>query len=563
MSKSKNYSNLSSIIILLLFFITANHFLVMLTFVFSIPLLPFIFLISLAISLVVQFFIIKEEVTLKTLIFYLVVSVGLIIASTLFGLFYFDFSWDGQWYHQEAIFAIADGWNPLKNPLQIFEDHNNNSIRHFPKSSWYYAAAFYSVTGLIEGGKSINIILFFAALIMVYLTSKEYNLSKFYSILLSFGVCLNPVVWSEITTFLVDGNLYFLLLIYLCSVLHYLSTPNKLSLVIGGLAVLLLCNIKFTGLAFYLIFAFFIFIYIVICRRDVIFKFTFYHFLVTLFGVGVFGYNPYITNTIERFQPFYPIIGSAKFPTELDNGFDGNEFWETPANMKGEPTLLRFFYAHFSKPGNAPYTQPNAVLSLPFKANFEEWNAYNFHETRVAGFGPFYSGIFVLSLCLLLVIFIKDKTVRWFCILFYAAVFTSLVLSKHFWWPRFAPHIWLIPIVPIFLSIRRNDLHSLYKVLGKVLLILLLVNGLIVLVVHMKWETQSSITLQEQLNKLQKLERPIQLSWGWFKRATVEKMEKNKIKYISIPYDTLSKKPHQELKSVVESYPGSVLYKVE
>ena len=563
MSNSKNYRPLLSIIIFLLFFIAANHSLVMLTFLFSLPLFPFVFLISLAISLVVQFFIIKEEVTLKTLIFYLLGSVGLIIASTLFGLFYFDFSWDGQWYHQEAILAIADGWNPIKNPLQMFEDHNNNSIRHFPKSSWYYAAAFYSFSGLIEGGKSINMILCFAALIMVYLTSKEFKFSKLYSILFSLGFCLNPVVWSEITTFLVDGNLYFLLVIYLCSVLLYLSTPNKLSLVIGSLAALLLCNIKFTGLAFFLIYAFFIFIYIVICRRDVIIKFLFCHLLVTVLAVGVLGYNPYITNTIERFQPFYPIIGSAKFPTELDNGFDGNEFWETPANMKGKPTLLRFFYAHFSEPGNAPYTQPNAILSLPFKANIEKWNAYNFHETRVAGFGPFYSGIFILSLCLLLVIFIKDKTVRWFCILFYAALFTSLALSKHFWWPRFAPQIWLIPIVPIFLSFQRKKFHSLYKVIGKVLLILFLVNGLIVLVVHMKWETQSSITLQEQLDNLQKVGRPIQLSWGWFKRATVEKMEKNKIKYISVPYDTLSKKPHQELKSVVESYPGSVLYNVE
>ncbi|HEX8546022.1 MAG TPA: hypothetical protein VF691_03610 [Cytophagaceae bacterium] len=137
---------------------------------------------------------------------YILTSLCLSIISTAIALFYFDFSWDGQWYHQEAIYALESGWNPFTNSLRSFAGHNDNSVRHFPKLSWYYASAFYSMTGHLEGGKSMNIILLFAALILIYVTLRRYNFSNVYSFL-SAAVCLNPVVSSEVVTYLSDGNL--------------------------------------------------------------------------------------------------------------------------------------------------------------------------------------------------------------------------------------------------------------------------------------------------------------------------------------------------------------------
>ncbi|HEX8546021.1 MAG TPA: hypothetical protein VF691_03605 [Cytophagaceae bacterium] len=108
-----------------------------------------------------------------------------------------------------------------------------------------------------------------------------------------------------------------------------------------------------------------------------------------MLGVIIYGYNPYITNTIDRNQPFYPVLGSKQFPTD-DRGFDGNETLETPENMRGKLISTRLFYAYFSKPGNAPYTSKNAVITIPFKPNIDEWKAYHFHETSIGRIWPIF-----------------------------------------------------------------------------------------------------------------------------------------------------------------------------
>jgi hypothetical protein len=40
----------------------------------------------------------------------------LLVIAALAASLCLDFSYDGQWYHTDAILSLAQGWNPVQNP---------------------------------------------------------------------------------------------------------------------------------------------------------------------------------------------------------------------------------------------------------------------------------------------------------------------------------------------------------------------------------------------------------------------------------------------------------------
>ncbi|BAY47545.1 hypothetical protein SAMD00079811_51630 [Scytonema sp. HK-05] len=64
---------------------------------------------------------------------------------------FYDLSWDGQVYHQKAVYHLANNWNPFKAKVgDIWVDH-------YAKGPWIYAASIYKLIGQIEVGKTFNI----------------------------------------------------------------------------------------------------------------------------------------------------------------------------------------------------------------------------------------------------------------------------------------------------------------------------------------------------------------------------------------------------------------------
>jgi hypothetical protein len=158
------------------------------------------------------------------------------------------------------------------------------------------------------------------------------------------------------------------------------------------------------------------------------------HLLIGIIAVFVFGFNPYVTNMLNRGNPFYPVMGSKAFPKASDT----NEKFETPHNMKGKSLLVRLFYANFGEPGNAPYNKEvDARLALPFTSSSKLWKAYDFQETSASGFGPYFGILLVLTVIILPIILITIKAFRLPALIFFTGLCCCLSLSKHFWWPRF------------------------------------------------------------------------------------------------------------------------------
>ncbi|WP_298495852.1 hypothetical protein [uncultured Algibacter sp.] len=564
MNKEYEYSfgykiTLSCCLILLLT-ICLNHLLVLLSFIIGHFFLPWTFPLSVILAVIVLFILGKKyEIDKRTVKVSVLLSFFFIVFSLLVSGLFLDLSWDGQWYHQSAIYNLAEGWNPFSEPIRKFNRSNDLSIIHFPKGSWYMAASIYSTFGFIEAGKALNFIVLIAASLFFYIVSRKFRLSKRNSFIVSSLIILNPVVWSEIATYLVDGLLFLYLSIYIAALFSVIRKYNFLHLLIGIMAIVGLLNVKFTGIVFLIIFSGFGFMYILLKNKALIFNYIGFHTLAIVLGLIVFGFNPYVSNLHKRGNPLYPILGSKEYLSQLEQGKDGNEKHETPLNMKGKSLPFRLFYAHFGKPGNAPYdNQDNAELAIPFISSISSWKAYRFHETRIAGFGPFFSGILILSILYLFYLLRHYKSKRLLVLIAYSAIISSLLISKHFWWARFAPQIWLIPIIPMLIG-----LYSFKekKAFNYGLIFLIMINALIVLFIHIRWEALTTLKVKEELLLLKKENKSIQISPRWFKKSIKEKLVLYDINYEMIPYKQIKKiEDKKYFSNVPMGYPGAIPY---
>jgi hypothetical protein len=554
--------NITFILIGVIFF---DYFLVLISFLTTSKISLFVFPASLIVTILISLYF-GNIAGLKSHEQFWSIFTGcvIILVSLAFSAFYFDLSVDGQWYDQPAIYHLESDWNPIFEPLRAFSGNNDMSILHFPKATWYFAASVYSTFGNFEAGKCLNMIVLAAAVLIVYAASREFGISRLKSLAITALLALNPVIWSEITTYLVDIPVVLYLTIYVVTIFSCLRSPNLTTISIGAMSTICLINTKFTGLVFFCFFAAFAFVYFLIRKREYLSKFLGVHVVTLFLALFVFGYNPYVTNSIKRGNPLYPILGSAKYPNAtVQRGADANEIYETPVNMRGKGILTRLFYANFGRPGNAPYNfeqNANAELMVPFTSKISEWSAYHYHETRVSGFGPYFSGILIFSFLLFVWMLFVFKTPRLVLILTCAAVISTLFISKHMWWPRFAPQMWFLPIIPVLLSFWL-PLSKVRAVFTWALAILIALNGLIVLYEHMEWETRSSVHLYKQLSELKQKGKTIEVYFGYFEESGKEKLSKWDIKYTQIPMvefrkmDEITKGEFQQLTSMVEGYP--------
>ena len=493
-------------------------------------------------------------------------ALGVMALALAISAFYFDLSYDGQWYHQLGVYTIAQDWNPLTEPMRDFRPQLHTSVRYFAKGPWYVAAAIYETAGCFEAGKCSTVLSWGMMGLAVFAACLDWGLRRRYAAVIALVVALNPVVMSELTTYMVDGIMVASLTTVVAALFSSMLRPQPVVIWVGCMATILSINAKFTGLV-YLVFVFAAGgLWCLLRRRQWMLAYCGWVVLALLLGTVVFGYNPYVTNTIYRHQPFYPILGSRDFPVKISPQGDVNERWETPKNMAGRSRFVHFGYAIFGRPGNQPYPSAtngkpelNAQLMWPFTARPADLHYYNYHETRVAGFGPFFSGALLISLSLAAWLLIQSKSSRLALMLAGLTIVGSLLISVDLWWPRLGPQLWVLPILPaifVFWDARSS------RVMGAawLLMVLLLVNAGIVAGVHLTWETKASLKLRQQLTELRQSGKEIEICFNKFTRSGEERL-----KAWGIPYQEKSlSEIHDgtELMSVVEGYPRAVQFRL-
>ncbi len=380
----------------------------------------------------------------------------LVAASAWISRAFYDVSFDGQAYHQEGVYQLAHGWNPLFarhhiSPISVFR---NVILNHYPKGPWIVAASMYRLTGRIETGKFANLLLVCAAfsLALAAFAGSRKKLSA-WPVAMAVLVAANPVALCQLCTFYVDGQMasLFVCLAALCF-LCAADCNAWVNLLLFEAAILII-QVKFTGLVYVtVLFAGFLAL-LAWQKRPLRKPFS---TAVLALGVGtfVFGMNPYVFNILENGHPFYPFFGRGDFPNfSLTN--------DTPPDFLEANREANLAASIFSRSRVWP---PESTLKTPWQVDRSEWRQFQEPDVRTGGFGPLFPAALVLSLAFLAIRLQRGGAAPWMATAIILIIIASVLPVHACWWARYAPQVWLVPLValaPLGGAVARPNLRRL------------------------------------------------------------------------------------------------------
>ena len=437
---------------------------------------------------------------LLSIALFLVVLFGAIfVASKIY-----DSSYDGNSCHKGAIGMMAHGWNPI---YQTAEDYSDNIfhirgakiftwIDHYQNLSWIFGATVYRVFGNIETAKSLNFLLIGGALFILINYFKRFKFRNLQSIILACVTVFSPVVVAQFFSFYIDGNLAITFYIYIATVSLITFELRKTKQITADLlfifffSICILANLKLTGILLIAAGILPLAIYLTVLMVQKKIKAGDYYKLLgmtvfsILFSILVIGSTSYVKNTFTMKNPFYPLLG--------DNRSDIITTMQ-PAELMGKNQIEKMLISVFSRSDNVQlYSWKALEYKIPLTWNNEEIDNLNITDTRIGGFGIFYSFIFVLSIVIILgylIIVFKNKKevgtdgaihkIITSCILL--SILVYLVLPTENWWARYAPNIYLltpIALAIIFGRINQRQKNHLAKILAVMLVVTIFLNQL-------------------------------------------------------------------------------------
>lgn len=448
-----------------------------------------------------------------------IVSIS-ILSIFIAGLIY-DTSADGLVYHQEAVYQLKNGWNPV---YEILPDSVSQAmwINHYPRGAEIPQSAIYSITNSIETGKATNLFLLFAGFFLTTAALlKIKRLSIRHASLLSLLFTLNPVCINQIFTFYLDGQVSNLLLCFLAVSVLFVCKQNKYYLLLLFSIIIITANLKFTAVIFSVIFSISLAIYFFITRAKKAGVRTLCSCVVGgLFAILLVGYNPYVKNTINYHHPFYPLMGKGSIDIIKES---------YPIGFAEKGQLEKFYislFSHTDNEGSWPWEERTPTLKIPFSINRVDINNARTEDTRIAGFGPFFSGIFILSLILFIIsglFFKKQYPVNrkiLYCII---SILISVSIIPEAWWARYVPQFWLVPLLMI-ISLEFIN-HKAIRLLKWGLYILLSINISFSLL-SIPYRLLMSSQLTYQLSQFKASKQEIMVKWGNARSNRIRFIEK-------------------------------------
>ena len=198
----------------------------------------------LPLSIVIIGYLLRNDIEKKDKVYIIAGATFVIIFTILFSMNTYDFTWDGNAYHKQAVGLLNDGWNPIyyisSNYNEVVKSSQLGSsgalfwAEVYPKASWYFAAAIYSLIGNIEAGKCYTLLFAFVTFGISYnFFSKLYE-NKYLLIFLAILSAFNPVVCAQFQSYYLDGIvsaiLTLLIMLFLEEINSY-SIPESVKLI--------------------------------------------------------------------------------------------------------------------------------------------------------------------------------------------------------------------------------------------------------------------------------------------------------------------------------------------
>lgn len=379
-----------------------------------------------------------------------------IVASMLFALLssalIYDHSYDGNTYHQEAIFLMEQGWNPFHNPTMptsLWE-------KHYAKSLEIVASTIAVVFNRIEYGKAVNILLILASLfITTSFLRREFPHKRGAKIaLLASLLALCPIVIRQAYTYYNDYPMYtFMLLTVIALTELYRNSKQREAWIILIVATLFAAVTKFTiGFYVYLTLAIGIIWIFVVGKHPLSYRLAIVSVLLIIAGYGILGYHPYVTNTIGWGNPFYPLIGSS-----VD--IMSNNTPELYASGNRFSNLIRSLF----------YNGTGTAIWVPFVTDSLR-DYYISYDSHIAGFSP----LFVYALLAAILLWAiavhqeqkNDMTNRprttTYGIMALLLILCCFIFEQS-WWMRYVPFLWAVPVILLLYTEYCNTLTHWHR----------------------------------------------------------------------------------------------------
>ena len=413
----------------------------------------FHFIISLFLSILLVLFISIKQQSFKEWAISTVFSLLLLSLSIFVTWNLYDYSYDGVNYHLHSVISLMNGWNPVKEVLKTGYYADLNANYFAGKGVWYYSASIAKLFNNINVTKSYIIISTFISYLFVYYvileTKISTKLSKMCNIMISFLIAFNPVITYQFMTNYTDVYMSNLVLVLIFSLIYITkSNKNKIVNVFAILSIIIMGNIKLTGIFFAFVFCA---LYFVLWFIDAI-KSKNYKSLIQkslpliVGGLSIFivGFNPYFTNIKNGKNMFYPVLGDDKIDLVGDN---------CPQKLQGKTNLKQIYYSIISTVDNN-VDESVYVSKNPLTITREELSNDSF-DIRLAGWGPLFYLLTIISVGLAIIILVmyvnkehhkKDKNLFLLVYTFCIIVVVALIFPDS-WWARYYPILWILPLL--------------------------------------------------------------------------------------------------------------------
>lgn len=442
------------------------------------------FFISLVLSMITSYMLLKPSRKYLYEIIGVVLFVLLLFFLIKIYSLVFCLDWDGNNYHKVAVGLLKNGWNPCKESSSVYNKYILSDVNdkvglwcdHYGKSTWIISAVIYALFGNIECGKIYQILGIYCAFAFAfsYMFEKRCDLLK--SVIFGLVLAFNPISIVQIVSYYVDGFVFSMCYVLLIGLMQLINEKNisKYTLAIIFSSMSILSNVKFTGLVLGGLLC--IFYYLLFCFFDYQEKNTnkikllVYFVILAVFSVGIIGFPTYVKNFIDHGNMFYPLMGSNI------NIMSYSE----PIGFANKSSLFKFFFATFGRLEN--FNASNQInlptLKIPFIVWSEELKLIPPVDTRISGFGLFFSGLLLLS-TFLIIKYLKceEDTNKNKLIVLTGLVYSIglIIFFSEGWWARYSPHIYLVVILAVFLIL--DEKIKIKRSITIVLLVLLIQNN--------------------------------------------------------------------------------------
>ncbi len=376
-----------------------------------------------------------QKIVAHLLLFLGVFALFALVASQML-----DIHWDSRTYHYAAVQMLLDGVNPFYEPL-------NWSPLAYPTAYWLLSSSMVLWTNSIEASSALTA----PAILVAFICSWRFiasfkGINRTWRLLLAVLLAANPIaIWTLITHH-VDGMLVSTMLSSFMLMLLFVSqgkkTPQTLQkaqrtktrryYIHIAISLILLINIKFTGLVFGAILGLTALAYGIAVNgnskqtRGRLRQLVGIGTIASMLAVIFFGFFPYATNTIHKKNPFHSVNRYDEQGNKVSNVVQillEPEFHDRSYYEKWWISL----FSKNKKNSRDPAPLPPFSSIIPF--------------SFLSGFGSIFSG--AMLLCLTLVLFIRNKA-AWIII---SGVFASIFITEAGFYSRLTPQNWWIPIM--------------------------------------------------------------------------------------------------------------------